>query len=91
MNKNLNWSGDDATRPLGAVMLTVMLNFLAAVLQAASDMLTRLALRLSAAEAITAMAHTVEFHTVYRDSGAPEGALYVNGELVGKIAGVTRL
>jgi hypothetical protein len=30
----------------------------------------------------------VEFHA---EAGAPEGALYVNGRLVGRIEGVTRL
>jgi len=33
----------------------------------------------------------VEFHAVYRESGAPEGAVYVDGKLVGFIPGVTRL
>jgi hypothetical protein len=28
---------------------------------------------------------------VHRDAGAPEGALYVNGVLIGVISGVTRL
>jgi hypothetical protein len=31
---------------------------------------------------------TLEFHA---EAGAPEGALYVNGQLVGQLAGVTRL
>lgn len=30
----------------------------------------------------------IEFHG---DAGAPEGALYVNGQLVGQVLGVTRL
>jgi hypothetical protein len=30
----------------------------------------------------------VEFHA---EAGAPEGALYVDGELVGRLPGVTRL
>ena len=32
-----------------------------------------------------APAGVVEFHALHRDAGAPEGALYVNGELVGYI------
>ena len=28
---------------------------------------------------------TIEFHAVHSDAGAPEGALYVNGEFVGRI------
>jgi hypothetical protein len=31
---------------------------------------------------------SLEFHA---EAGAPEGALYVNGELVGFVAGVNRL
>jgi len=34
---------------------------------------------------------TVEFHPLFRDAGAPEGALYINGRLVGVISGVDRL
>jgi hypothetical protein len=87
MTKTLNWAAGDAVRPLSAAALYLA----AAVLQGASNVLTRLAERLTVAEAVTAAAHTVEFHPVYRDSGAPEGALYVNGKLVGFIPGVTRL
>jgi hypothetical protein len=32
--------------------------------------------------------HVLEFHA---DAGAPEGALYVDGQLVGHVLGVTRL
>jgi hypothetical protein len=45
----------------------------------------------SEAEAVRSSPQSVEFHAVYRDSGAPEGALFINGELVGTIEGVTRL
>ena len=87
MSKTLSWAAADATRPVSATLL----HFVAATLQTASDVLTRLAVQLSAAQARRVQVQTVEFHAVYRDSGAPEGALYVNGELVGTIAGVTRL
>lgn len=81
------WSAGAVGRPLSAAALYL----LAAALRTASDLLTRLAGQISATEAITAPVQTVEFHALHRDSGAPEGALYVNGELVGVITGVTRL
>ena len=87
MTKTLSWAAGDATRPLSATLL----HFAADTLQTASGMLIRLAVRLSAEDVIRVPVQAVEFHAVYRDSGAPEGALYINGELVGKIAGVTRL
>ena len=86
MSKTLDWSAAPTDRPWSAAGL----HCLAAALQAASGMLTRLAWRLSAAAAVAAP-QTVEFHPIYRDAGAPEGALYINGELVGTIVGVTRL
>lgn len=85
--KTLDWTAAHASRPPSAVLLQL----LAGALRNASDMLTRLALRLSAAQAAVAAPQTVEFHPIYRDAGAPEGALYIDGELVGTIVGVTRL
>jgi hypothetical protein len=87
MTKTLNWAARDAARPLSAVLLY----FLAAALQGASNVVSRLAERAAARDAIRTHVQTVEFHPVYRESGAPEGALYINGELVGTIVGVTRL
>ena len=87
MTKTMNWPAGDVARPLSAVLLYVA----AAALRGASDVLTRLAVRISTVESTIATAHTVEFHAVYRESGAPEGAVYVNGKLVGFIPGVTRL
>lgn len=63
----------------------------ARALRAASRLLDRLALRLSAAAARpprTGCTPMLEFHA---DAGAPEGALYFDGELVGTLRGVTRL
>ncbi|GMV45105.1 MAG: hypothetical protein AMXMBFR66_05030 [Pseudomonadota bacterium] len=61
----------------------------AALLRAAGAALDRLALRLSRAEPAGAAAHPVlEF---YAEAGAPEGALYVDGRLVGRLDGVRRL
>lgn len=63
----------------------------ARALGAASRLLGRLAVRLSAATAgppVSALPPVLEF---YAEAGAPEGALYLNGELVGTLHGVTRL
>ncbi len=60
----------------------------AAVLRAASRSLDTLAQRLSLVQAPAAAERVLEFHA---DAGAPEGALDVNGQLVGHVLGVTRL
>jgi hypothetical protein len=62
----------------------------AALLRAAGALLDRLALRLAHVDAAAAeLAEPVlEFHA---EAGAPEGALYVNGQLVGHVVGVSRL
>jgi len=85
MTKTMPWAAADAARPVSAALL----HLLAALLQTASHVLTRLAVRVSERQA--APVQTVEFHALYGDAGAPEGALYVNGELVGWIEGVKRL
>ena len=97
MTRTMPWGAGDAARPLSATAL----NLMAAMLRRASDMLEKRAARLAQAaqaeaqaaadELLTADAQTVEFHAVYGEAGAPEGALYVNGRLVGTISGVTRL
>lgn len=60
----------------------------AALLRHASALLGQAALRLAAAPDAPPATPHVEFHA---DSGAPEGALYVDGRLVGWLSGVTRL
>ena len=60
----------------------------AALLRAASRALDALAERLAWVEAPAATERVLEFHA---DAGAPEGALYVDGQLVGHVLGVTRL
>jgi hypothetical protein len=89
MSKTSSWPAQDATPPFRALVLQLV----AAVLRSASDALTRYAESASErAEARSAApVGTMEFHPLYRDSGAPEGAIYVNGELVGVIPGLTRL
>lgn len=61
----------------------------ASVLRAASRLLGRLARRVARVHAPRpARAPVLEF---YAEAGAPEGALYVDGQLVGHLTGVTRL
>ena len=62
--------------------------FAAGLLRAASRMLDALAERLALVEARVAEDPVLEFHG---DAAAPEGALYVNGQLVGHVLGVSRL
>ncbi|WP_088286523.1 hypothetical protein [Ideonella sp. A 288] len=63
-----------------------------ALLRTASAMLARLARRVDAARAARQRRSPpwseLEFHA---EAGAPEGALYVNGEFIGHLPGVTRL
>jgi hypothetical protein len=82
-------------------MLTMMLNppaprprlalHAARALGAASRLLDRLAARLDAPAtrpALVGHAPMLEFHA---EAGAPESALYFNGERIGTLPGVTRL
>jgi len=63
-------------------------NWVAAALRAGSRALDRLALRLTHVEFRAPAEPLLEF---YAEAGAPEGALYVDGQLVGTVAGVNRL
>jgi hypothetical protein len=60
----------------------------ATLLRAASRSLDGLATRLAVAPQPPWAEPVVEFHG---EAGAPEGALFVNGELVGRLLGVNRL
>lgn len=62
----------------------------AAALRAASLALARLARRVRVAQGrhLAQGAPELEF---YAEAGAPEGALYIDGELVGTLPGVSRL
>ena len=60
----------------------------AAMLRAASRALAGLAARMALVEAAPEAEPVLEFHG---EAGAPEGALYVNGRLVGHVLGVNRL
>ena len=97
MTRTMPWGASASAPPYSALLL----NLLAAALRSASVLLERRAARLAegaraqaaaaAEELLQADTQTVEFHAVYREAGAPEGALYVNGRLVGVISGVERL
>ena len=60
----------------------------AALLRLLSRALGLLAERVAPAPRTPVLDAVVEFHA---DAGAPEGALYINGELVGHVLGVQRL
>jgi len=64
--------------------------FAARVLRAASRALARLSRQLAARHAAR-RAQPVPELEFYAEAGAPEGALYIDGELVGHLPGVTRL
>ena len=84
MSKTMTWAQATTARPWRATLLYRV----AAALRAASDLADR---RAQAREAAATFAGTVEFHAVHGEAGAPEGALYVDGVLVGVTEGVTRL
>jgi|GEM_PF-6071684 hypothetical protein len=84
MSKTMTWAQATTARPWRATLLYRV----AAALRAASDLADR---RAQAREAAATFAGTVEFHAVHGEAGAPEGALYVDGVLVGVIESVTRL
>jgi hypothetical protein len=75
----LSDTGNSALRPFAATLL-----------RQASRALARLARQLHRrrADAWRQRAPELEF---YAEAGAPEGALYLDGELVGHLPGVTRL
>jgi hypothetical protein len=87
MTRTMPWGPAEAAPPFTATLL----HLFAAVLRSASDMLARHAVRVSERALSAQQVHTVEFHALHRDAGAPEGALYINGEFVGVIEGVSRL
>jgi hypothetical protein len=64
-------------------------SWLAQLLRGASRALDSLAAHLALnATKLDAEEPTLEYHA---EAGAPEGALYVNGQLVGRLMGVARL
>lgn len=63
----------------------------ARVLYAASSALAALAAHVERRVARREFRGAVEFHALYGEAGAPEGAIYVDGRLLGRIEGVRRL
>lgn len=65
----------------------------AALLRRASQMLARMALSVAGAAGPMAARDVISEPVLefYAEAGAPEGALYIDGELVGMLAGVSRL
>ncbi|MEW6703479.1 MAG: hypothetical protein AB1430_01360 [Pseudomonadota bacterium] len=88
MSKTLSWTRSPAPHPVAALLRRAA----ATSLRTASHLLARLARRLRHADAAAPLhLPVVEFHASHREAGAPEGALYVDGELVGYVRGVERL
>lgn len=84
--KPLSWHPDATTPP----WTHPLRRLLAAGLRSTSTALARMAQRLAVPVAPTAP-RTPEVLEFYADAGAPEGALYLNGKLVGYLPGVRRL
>ena len=87
MTKTLPWAAGSAAPPLSATLL----HLVAYVLRAAGDAASRMAVRVAVASAPAEPAGLVEFHALHGEAGAPEGAIYIDGKLVGVIKGVHRL
>ena len=84
MIKSLPWS----YHPAEYALEHRLRHAVAAVLRGASRVLSRLARRVAAKKVRHADIGHLEF---YAEAGAPEGAIYADGILVGYVTGVTRL
>lgn len=85
MIKSLPWSYHPAEHALEHRLRHAV----AAVLRGASRMLSRLARRIAASKKVSdANIGHLEF---YAEAGAPEGAIYADGLLVGYVTGLKRL
>jgi len=76
--------------PLAAPVRHPARRLAAATLRQASRLLARLARRVAARPGPPGPARAPEFE-FYAEAGAPEGAVYLDGELIGRVPGVTRL
>ena len=63
----------------------------ASALRGVSAMLTRLARRIASAEVRSQRKAVADHLEFYAEAGAPEGALYADGVLIGYLSGVKRL
>lgn len=64
---------------------------LAGILRSVSHSLAQLSRSLNATARASERHRGDMVYEFYAEAGAPEGALYVNGELIGYVPGVTRL
>ncbi|MBP9905292.1 MAG: hypothetical protein KBF66_07015 [Rhodoferax sp.] len=87
MIKNLYWSYAPVAPEMGYRARLLM----AAVLRAAGLVLTRIARRLAAVPNPRPRAMVERELEFYAEAGAPEGALYADGVLIGYVSGVKRL
>ena len=76
--------------PLAAPRGNLVRRGAAVALRGASVALARLSRRVHATRVARTARRAPELE-FYAEAGAPEGALYVDGELVGYVSGVTRL
>jgi hypothetical protein len=87
MNKSLHW--DDLPTDRREKRTPRLLA--AAMLRLGSSILNRVARRLAAAERRRNARYHGAILEFYAEAGAPEGALYANGVLIGYLDGVRRL
>lgn len=76
--------------PLAAPRGSLMRRGAALALRSASKTLAQLSRRMRVAQGSRGAQRAPELE-FYAEAGAPEGALYVDGEYVGHVPGVTRL
>jgi hypothetical protein len=86
MSKSLSLTRATTQRPASQLLR----HLAALVLRSASAVLARAARKLRRSSERAPRLPEIEFHALYLESGAPEGALYVDGELVA-ILPVSRL
>ena len=86
MVKSMSWA-DFQAAPRGRTPRRLA----AAVLRGASYLLGRMARQLLAAERPAATNRAPAQLEFYAEAGAPEGALYADGRLIGYVDGVSRL
>ncbi|MEP6738898.1 MAG: hypothetical protein ABJA61_00880 [Caldimonas sp.] len=82
--REMRWRPLEAPHPA----MEAVRRLVAALLASAGAMLARLATSMALEPKAAPSDPCVEFHA---EAGAPEGALYVDGRLVGWLSGVSRL
>jgi hypothetical protein len=78
MSKSLSWTSATSRRPA----FHLLRRLAATLLRSGSLVLARAARKLRCKSERAPRLPEIEFHALYVESGAPEGALYVDGELV---------